>query len=265
MPPAESVVCGYESQSSSKTGVSAWLTALPGPASARPQPSRMINASDGTGTDDGPVGIAHGGCSADREEVLRVERRAADQTAVDVFEREQLGRVGRLDRAAVEDPDRIGRRAIALRDQPADERACLVGLLWRRGAAGADRPDRLVGDDHAREVGVVDLGEVGRDLALEHRLDLVAVALGLGLATAQERQQVGREQRGDLARERLVGLAEQLAALGVADDRASGAEVGEHRDRDLAGEGAGLLGVNVLSEGLDPASAGCGRRRLPAQ
>ena len=53
-PEVESVVCGYLSQSSSKTGVSARATALPGPSGASPQPSRTIRATAGTGAPAGP-------------------------------------------------------------------------------------------------------------------------------------------------------------------------------------------------------------------
>ena len=64
---------------------------------------------------------------------------------------EQLGGVAGLDRAAVEDPHLVGGRA-ARAQHVADERARLLGLLGGRDAAGADRPDRLVGDH--------DLGDV---------------------------------------------------------------------------------------------------------
>ena len=48
----------------------------------------------------------------------------------------------------------------------ADEGACLLGLLGRRRSTGADRPDRLVGDDDVAKA-------LGRHL-LQILLDLVA-------------------------------------------------------------------------------------------
>src|SRR4051794_5131637 len=78
-------------------------------------------------------------------EVGRVEAGTADQGAVDVGLPEQLGGVVRLDRAAVEDPHLIGGSA-ALAQRVADEGAYLLRLLGSCGAAGADRPDRLIGD-----------------------------------------------------------------------------------------------------------------------
>ena len=75
---------------------------------------------------------------ANRCERLDVERGAADERAVDVRLGEQLGGVVRLDRAAVEDGhvDQLRMNAWA-------SCACSgVAVL-----PGADRPDRLVGDD----------------------------------------------------------------------------------------------------------------------
>src|SRR5436305_14752387 len=48
------------------------------------------------------------GGHADRRELLRVEARAAHEGAVDVLLLEDLGRVGRLHRAAGEDADAVG-------------------------------------------------------------------------------------------------------------------------------------------------------------
>ena len=69
-----------------------------------------------------------------------------------------------------------------------------------------------------------------------------AVALLLGLADAQHGIEAGRERRGHLARERLVGLAEQRAPLGVAEQHPARTRIGEHARRDLARERA-LLGL----------------------
>ncbi len=56
-------------------------------------------------------------------------------------------------------------------------------------------------------------------------LGVALVALGLGLPHAQDRRQPGRERGGHLQRERLVGLAEQLTALGVAEHHAADVEL----------------------------------------
>ena len=67
-----------------------------------------------------------------------------------------------------------------------------------------------------------------------------------------------REQGLGLARHQRARLAEERAPLAVADDRVAAAELAQHAGRDLAGEGALLLGVHVLRGERDrvPASAG---------
>ncbi len=88
----------------------------------------------------------------DAGELVGVEAGPADQGAVDVGLGHQLGGVGRLHRAAVLDAHRRRRPSSPTRsrDHVADERAHGLGVLGRGGAAGADGPDRLVGDDRAR-------------------------------------------------------------------------------------------------------------------
>src|SRR5829696_5901158 len=130
--------------------------ALPGPAGANPQPSRITRASEET-VKAAPSGALYVGMADkkrtgsscrlyDRREVLRIETGTADQGPVDVGLAQQLGCVAGLDRAAVEDPHAVGLRP-ALAQDVADVGDRLLRLLRGRGATGADRPDRLVGDD----------------------------------------------------------------------------------------------------------------------
>ena len=56
-------------------------------------------------------------------------------------------------------------------------------------------------------------------------------------------RQPGGERRMRLPVDRGVGLAEQRAALGVADDHVLGAGLADHRRADLAGERALALPV----------------------
>ena len=86
------------------------------------------------------------------------------------------------------------------------------------------------------------------DLVAKLALRLAALALLLGLAHAEDRLQPGVERGRHLLLQRAVGLAEELAALGVAEHDAVDAQLGEHRRRHLAGEGARLLLVHVLGE-----------------
>ena len=103
----------------------------------------------------------------------------------------------------------------SLRADDADRR---VRVVRGRVAAGADRPDRLVGDDAAAPSTAGDPRERRGDLAG----DLASVRAGLALverlADADDRRHLLRQHGPHLLVHDLVGLAEQLAALGVPDD-----------------------------------------------
>ena len=113
--------------------------------------------------------VSPGAGPADRLERLDVERRAADERAVDIGQRQQRRGVLRLHRAAVEHRRSVERLHEGVR---------LLGDLRCSRLARADRPDRLVGDHEpfvTRDPGY---------LTLEHRLGLARLALGLGLTDA---------------------------------------------------------------------------------
>src|SRR3546814_9710406 len=74
----------------------------------------------------------------------------ADERAVDVGHPQQFDRVLALDRAAVEDAH-LGAFIAQQRAQTlADEAVDLGDIGHRRRPAGADGPDRLIGDDERR-------------------------------------------------------------------------------------------------------------------
>ncbi len=164
-------------------------------------------------------------------------------------------RVVGLDAAAVQHPRALRLLARAVGDQRADERDRLLGLLGGRDLAGPDRPDRLVRDHDLAEPLGLDPGQILLDLVAELALGVAGLALLLGLADAQDRHEAGRERRRDLQLERPVGLAEQLAPLGVAEDHAVDADLDQHRRRHLAGERALGRLVHVLRVDLDPRAA----------
>jgi hypothetical protein len=99
------------------------------------------------------------------------------------------------------------------------------------------------------------------DLAAQHCLGLPRLALGLGLSDARDHGEPGFERRLAASPDCVVGLAEQLTALRVADDRALDAQLEEHRSRDLAREGALTLPVDVLRVDRDTAADRCDERR----
>src|SRR5688500_2189020 len=84
----------------------------------------------------------------DLGEAARIEAGAADEGAVDIRLGHKRAGVVRLHAAAVLDPNLVGGGFIGnLTEHPADKRMRFLGLLGRRGLAGADGPDRLVSDD----------------------------------------------------------------------------------------------------------------------
>ena len=98
-------------------------------------------------------------------------------------------------------------------------RAHRLRVVRRRGAARADRPDRLVGDDHRRHLLARSTpASPARTWPTHLCLGVARLALLERLADAHDRRHAVREHRLDLAVDQLVGLAEQLAALGVPDD-----------------------------------------------
>src|SRR3546814_2952965 len=86
----------------------------------------------------------------DRHELGGREAGPADERAVDVGHPQQFDRVLALDRAAVEDAH-LGAFIAQQRAQTlADEAVDLGDIGHRRRPAGADGPDRLIGDDERR-------------------------------------------------------------------------------------------------------------------
>ena len=140
------------------------------------------------------------------------------------------------------------------------KRVRLLGHLGGGGAAGADRPDRLVGDRQLdRSAEPPRAGR--RDLALQHLLGLARLALLLALAHARITSRPACRAAASFSASACVGLAEVLAPLGVAQQHAVHAQVGQHRRRDLAGERALRRLVHVLR--VDP-KRGARRRSTAA-
>ena len=87
---------------------------------------------------------------------------------------------------------------------------------------------------------------------------LAGVALGLGLADADDGKEPGPPDRLGLGANIGIVLAVIGAALRVPDDNGAGAGIGQHLGGDVAGVGAGDLRVAVLGANRDP---GARRRR----
>lgn len=182
---------------------------------------------------------------ADPQKVFRDEARAAHQRPVDVLDRHQLTGVAGLDRAAVEDADLGALGAGHLVEHLAQRRVDLGDLLRGRGAAGADRPDRLVGDH--RVLGGGALRDADGELRADDVERAALLALLHGLADADDAAETRAAGTQSLGVDAVVGLVMVGAPLGMADDDVGCAEIGEHLRRDRAGEGAVRPGVQVLA------------------
>ena len=123
----------------------------------------------------------------------------------------------------------------------------LLGLLGRGHFAGADGPNRLVGDDHAGHL-------LGRQ-AGQRAVELLADDLGRcwpasRSASSSPTQTIGISPAARAAMRLFVhvgvGLAQDVPPLAVAENDVAAAQVDEHRGADLAGERAVGLVVHVL-------------------
>ena len=127
----------------------------------------------------------------------------------------------------------------------ADGAVDFLGLLGAGAAAGADGPDRLIGQDHARH-GFGAQGQHGLELALDDGQRVAGVAIGQRFAHADHGSQAGGQRGARLVRHDLVGLAVQHATLGVAGQGPAAAEFLQHRAGDFARVGALFLSADIL-------------------
>src|SRR5580704_250700 len=188
----------------------------------------------------------------DRPEILGLEAGAADQRAVDLVEAEDLGGVLRVDRTAVKDARASGNLTA--------DRAMHAGHVGERwGPPGADRPDRLVGNDETRGVGALRHG--AGELAEDNRLLPSGLTLGARLADAEDRDKPGPPRAADLGADFGIALAVPVAALGMAENDVCAAGILQHLGADISGEGALLRGGAILAAQRDNTAAERGADR----
>ena len=137
--------------------------------------------------------------------------------------------------------------AVQLADDGADALAHLAGLLSRGGAAGADGPDGLIGDDHLAGLLGGHAGQCALDLISDVLHGHAQLPLLQALAHAHDGQQPGVQGGVYLLVHGEVGLVVILAALRVADDHILGPGITDHLGGDLAGKGAVVLVMAGLS------------------
>src|SRR5947208_2121961 len=130
-----------------------------------------------------------------------VKARPTDQGAVDVGLRHERVDVLRLDAAAVEDAHSLrgGGRGEA-HQLAANGMVDFLRLPRGRGAAGADRPHRLVGDEAAGELLGARAGECALHLPRDHRPGRLRLALRQRLAARAVHLPVAGDERGAVHR-----------------------------------------------------------------
>src|SRR6185312_2030494 len=184
-----------------------------------------------------PIGFS------DAEEIGRLQAGAADERAVDIVHAQQFDRIGRLDRAAVENAYLRSLAPEFLRQSGADVRVRLGDIADRRRQAGAYRPYRLIGDD-----GVCRRGGRGNrtgDLTRQHVERRTLPALFVRLADADDCRQPGAPRGRRLGANHGVVLAPVGPAFRVADDDVARTRILQHLGRDAAGERAAFLRMAV--------------------
>lgn len=183
---------------------------------------------------------------------LGLERSAADEETVNVSGRAEVGCVLAVDGAAVDDACGVGD---ALRDTLGEPRTRVLvdglGLVLGRDLACADGPDGLVRNDDLGPVALADDRGDGLELALDNVVGHVLLALLERLADTGNDLETARKRGLDLLGDDLVRVAEERAALRVAEDDPGDAGVLELLGRDLASERARVLGERVLRSNLD--------------
>src|SRR6185312_199318 len=197
-----------------------------------------------------------GGGQHQRGKHLGVEAGGADQAAIHVGLSQQRHFVTELDAAAVEDGQ--GGRGVGAKDlqRAAAQKAMRpFGDLGGGDVAGAYRPNRFVGKHTTAQILGRHSPEGAFELVAQHQLNFVGLALGLGLAHADDGDQPCGQGRAHLALHGLVGFAEVLPAFGVTDDNVRTPGTRKHRARNLAGEGPLGLPMQVLTGNRDVAAA----------
>ena len=189
----------------------------------------------------------------DVEIALRLPGGTADEEPVDVRLGREGGAIAGIDAAAVENA-RVAARHVA--QGPLDHRVLRIGEAgFRRRAALADRPHRLVGDHHAIGIGGREARDRSANLPVERLGGAAGRVFGARVADAHERRQAMPQRRLDLQGDGVVGLAEVFPALAVPDLGQGRAGVGRHPGRDLARPGAGVRPMDVLHPDPDPRAA----------
>jgi hypothetical protein len=132
----------------------------------------------------------------------------------------------------------------------------ILSLLSGGDLAGADGPDGLVGNDNLAPVVAGDVGLQGLELGADDLDGLARLALLEGLTAAPDDLEALLNGPLGLGGDDIVRLAENGAALGVAENGPVDVAVKELGDGDLARVGTAGLVEDVLGSNLDVGADG---------
>src|SRR5438876_6319663 len=122
------------------------------------------------------------------------------------------------------------------RENAPDKRVHFLRLLRRRGASGANGPDRFVSNDDTVEVRGCQPAEASDYLLADYILGLTTFSLLKRLADTYDHPQPGSDARLSFATDQVIVLQIVLSSLGVPDDHMRATSVPKHEGRDLARE-----------------------------
>ncbi len=176
---------------------------------------------------------------------------AADQSTVNVRHGKKRRSIRCGNATTVKDAHTISRNA---RNPQAFTNACVhdFSLLRSGRPPRADRPDRLVRDNHLRHRNQAEHIHHRSNLGRHHRLRTTAISLVEGFPDTKDGRQAGIESRSDLLGDEPVVFAMQRPTLRVTDENPLTAHIEQHGSRDVPREGTALPRAEVLRAKPDP-------------
>src|SRR5262249_20701459 len=149
----------------------------------------------------------------------------------------QGGGVVRLDAPAIQDEQPLGHLiAEMLATAAADVRVNLLRLFRRGVPAGADRPNRFVGDHHLTDSVAGEAAQALVELLDDYGVGQVGVANVERLTDTENDGQTGFNGGVDLVVDERVLFVQHMTSFTVAEDHVVAADVYEHLRADLARE-----------------------------
>src|SRR6478735_127293 len=180
----------------------------------------------------------------DRQELVGLEARTADQGAVNIRDAHQLPGIRGFHRSAVEDSGALPWRSQSRYQSPPDMLVHLGDIAGGWCQPGPDGPDRLVGNN--KVLGCRAFGHRTIHLGSDHRERPSILAFGPALADADDGAESGAPCGQRFCAHVRIGFLVIDAPLRVPDDDRAGPGIPEHFGRQISGEGPCRLGVTVL-------------------